>query len=90
MVKKTMNQHVLQCLTFITIMSISFDLWMSHGNVDTFTLVINFLNDTWVSMHITMELFEINETTESIHGYTTLVFIREVWFLALGDCLCKR
>jgi hypothetical protein len=43
-------------------MFISFDLWMSRNDVDIFTLVINFLNDTWVPMHITMGLFEMNET----------------------------
>jgi hypothetical protein len=54
MVKKTMDQHVLQSLTSIAIASTSFDLWMSHGNVDTFALVIKVLNDMWVSMHIIM------------------------------------
>jgi len=43
----------------ITIVSTSFDLWMSYGNVDTFALVINFLIDTWVPMHIIMGLFEL-------------------------------
>jgi hypothetical protein len=41
-------------------MSISFDLWMFHDDVDIFTLVINFLNDNWVSMHIIVGLFEMN------------------------------
>jgi hypothetical protein len=43
-------------------MSISFDLHMFYGGVDTFALVINFGNDTWLFMHITMGLFEVNET----------------------------
>ncbi len=46
-------------LAFITIMSISFDMWMSYNNVDIFALVINFLNDIWVPMHIIMGLFEV-------------------------------
>jgi hypothetical protein len=62
---------------------------MSHDKVDTFDVVINFLSDTWVSMHITMGLFEVNETTKSIDGCTILVFVKEIWFVALGDCLCK-
>jgi hypothetical protein len=63
MFKKTMDQqHVLLSLTSITIVFASFDLWMSCNDVDTFALVINFLNDTWVPMHITMGLFEMNET----------------------------
>jgi hypothetical protein len=35
---------------------------MSHDGVDTFVLVINFSNDNWVPMHVTMQLFEVNET----------------------------
>jgi hypothetical protein len=46
MVKKTLDQHILPKLTIATIISISFDLWMFHGGVDTFVLVINFLNET--------------------------------------------
>jgi hypothetical protein len=36
---------------------------MSHGNVDTFTLVIKFLSDTCVPMHVNVVMFEVNETT---------------------------
>jgi hypothetical protein len=46
MVKKTMDNHVLLNLAYAIVVSISFYLWMSHGGVDTFALVINFLNDT--------------------------------------------
>ncbi len=34
--------------------SSSFDLWMSHGGVDTFILIINFLSGIWVPMHVIM------------------------------------
>jgi hypothetical protein len=37
---------------------------MSCGGVDTFAMVINFLNETWGPMHITMGLFEVNKTTK--------------------------
>jgi hypothetical protein len=37
---------------------------MYHGGVDTFAMVLNFLNETWAPMHITMGLFEVNKTTE--------------------------
>jgi hypothetical protein len=45
-------------------MSTNFDLCMSYGGVDTFALVINFHNDTWleVPMHIIVGLVEMNET----------------------------
>jgi len=45
MVKKTMDHHVLPNLALTTMDYVSFDLWMFHGKVDTFALVINFLND---------------------------------------------
>ncbi len=62
--KKTMNQHVLLSLKSNVVMSTSFDLWMSHNVVNTFALVINFLSDTWVLMHVNMGLFEVNEITK--------------------------
>jgi hypothetical protein len=34
---------------------------MSEGGVDTFALVMNYLNDTWTPMHATIKLFEIHE-----------------------------
>jgi hypothetical protein len=37
---------------------------MSHGGVGIFVMVINFLNETWAPMHITMGLFEMNKTTK--------------------------
>ncbi len=49
--------------TIATILA-NFDLWMSHGGVDTFALVTNFLNEVSVPMHVTMELFEVHETFE--------------------------
>ncbi len=42
----------------------SFNLWMSRSRVNIFALVINFLSDNWVPMHIIMGLFEVNETTK--------------------------
>ncbi len=46
-------------------MFVSFDLWMSCRDVDIFILVINFLNDTWVPMHVNLGLFEMNELTNN-------------------------
>ncbi len=60
-VKKTMDHHVLPNFAFVIVIFASFDLWMSCDNVDTFALVINFLNDNWVPMHVIFELFEVNE-----------------------------
>jgi hypothetical protein len=58
MVKKTMDQHVLPNFASTTIVFSSFDLWVFRSNVDTFTLVIDFLSDTWVPMHVIVGLFE--------------------------------
>jgi hypothetical protein len=46
MVKKTMQLHVLPRLVEVTTLSTSFDLWMSRGGMDTFALVINYLNES--------------------------------------------
>jgi hypothetical protein len=59
MVKKTMHQHVFVEFASTAIMFTSFDLWMSYNNLNTFALVINFLIDTWVAMHMIMGLFEV-------------------------------
>jgi hypothetical protein len=39
-------------------------LWMSCNNMDIFALIINFLNDTWVPVHIIVGLFEVNKMTK--------------------------
>jgi len=31
--------------------------------MDTFALIINYLNDSWTPMHVTIGLFEVHETT---------------------------
>jgi hypothetical protein len=62
MVKKTLDQHVLPNLALVVVVSINFDLWMFCMGVHTFVIVINFLNYTWVPMHIIMGLLEANET----------------------------
>jgi hypothetical protein len=59
-----MDHHVLRNLRLAIMVFASFNLWMSSNRVDIFALVINFLSDIWVPMHIIMGLFEVNETTE--------------------------
>jgi hypothetical protein len=44
-------------------MSISFDFWMSKGKMDTFALVINYLNNFWNLIHVSVGLFEVHEIT---------------------------
>ncbi len=47
MVKKTLNLHVFLNLAFVATVSTSFNLWMSRGGVNTFAIVIIFLNEFW-------------------------------------------
>jgi hypothetical protein len=62
LVEKTKQKYILpklkQCYS-----ATSFDLWMSKGAHDVFTLVISFLSEKWQLQHITIGLFEANETT---------------------------
>ncbi len=36
---------------------------MFRGSMDTFALIINYLNDSLTPMHATIGLFEVHETT---------------------------
>lgn len=62
MVPKITNLHMLPILAFTITMFTSFDLWMSKGGVNTFTLIINYLNEIWIPIHFTIGLFEVHET----------------------------
>jgi hypothetical protein len=62
MVIKTMQLHVLLRLVDATTLLVSFDLLMSKVDVDTFALVINYLNESWMPQHVTIGLFKVHET----------------------------
>jgi hypothetical protein len=62
-ITKCMDMHVLLKLTSVSTISTPFDLWISIGGINTFALVINYLTKTWEPMHVTIGLFEINDTT---------------------------
>jgi TRAP-type mannitol/chloroaromatic compound transport system permease large subunit len=63
MVKKTMQLHVLLRFVEETTLLTSFDLWMSRGCMDTFALVINYLNESRIPQHFTIALFEVHGST---------------------------
>ncbi len=44
-------------------MSTNFDLWMFRGGVNTFALVINYLDEDLTLRHATIGLFEVHETS---------------------------
>jgi hypothetical protein len=39
-----------------------FNLWMSKIEIDTFALVINFIDDDWVLCHVIIGMFETPNT----------------------------
>ncbi len=65
MVTKSMDIHVLPKLASATIVYASFDLWMSKGGINTFSLIMNYLSKNWESMNVNVGMFEVNETTDS-------------------------
>jgi hypothetical protein len=36
---------------------------MSKGGMDIFALMINYFNELWTPMHVTVGLFEVRDTT---------------------------
>lgn len=56
-----MDRYVLPSVA--TVVFASFELWMSKGGVDTFALVINFINDQWVLINVTIRLFGVSNTS---------------------------
>jgi hypothetical protein len=63
LMEKAKEEYVLPKLKHCYSTIASFDLWMSKGAHDVFALVISFLNEKWQPQHITIGLFEVNETT---------------------------
>ncbi len=62
LMEKTKEEYVLPKLKKCYSTIASFDLWMSKGAHDVFALVISFLNEEWQPQHITIGLFQANET----------------------------
>jgi hypothetical protein len=57
--KKTKEKYISSTFESCNTCTISFDLWMSITGVDTFVLIVQFLNDKWEPCHVTIGLFEI-------------------------------
>jgi hypothetical protein len=60
-----MDLHVQPSFVTITIIFTSFDLWMSRGGANIFALVINYLDENWITQHATIGSFEVQETKGS-------------------------
>jgi hypothetical protein len=63
MVTRYLNLRVQLLPNFTPTTTITFDLWMSRGQHDTFAFVVNFLSSYWKSHHVTIGLFEANDIT---------------------------
>jgi hypothetical protein len=48
-----------------TAIAFNFELWMSQGGVDTFVLVIIYMDEAWTPRHVTVGLFEVHEITRN-------------------------
>ncbi len=62
---------------------------MFRGGVDTFALVINYLNESWIPMHVIVGLFEVNDN-KVFHGWAIASFISKVWSNVSCGCFCER
>jgi len=64
-VTKTMHLDVMSFLEFVAIVSCNFNFWMFRGGMDTFALVINYLDETCTPRHANVGLFEVHEIISS-------------------------
>jgi hypothetical protein len=60
---------------------------MFRGDVNTFALVINYLNDSWIPQHVTIGLFEVHDTTWFPWLVNYILYLKSR-FNALYDYLC--
>jgi len=56
-IEKTKEKYIYLTLESCNTCMISFDLWMSRAIVDTFVLIVHFLNDKWEPCHVTIGFF---------------------------------
>jgi hypothetical protein len=45
---------------------VSFELWMFRTRLNTFVLIVHFLNDKWEPCHVTIGFFETTEPFRSV------------------------
>jgi hypothetical protein len=50
---------------------------MFRGGVDILVLVINYLNESWIPMHVSVDLFEVNDN-KVFCGWAIASFISKV------------
>ncbi len=62
LIKKIKEKSFFKALESCDIYIVNIDLWMSKGGVETFVLIVHFLNHNWEPSHITIGLFETANT----------------------------
>jgi len=77
-VETTREKYVLLVLASCITCIASFDLYMSHARHDIFAMVASFLNDYWVPSHVTMGIFEIQNTTCATMANPVKVFLNSI------------
>jgi hypothetical protein len=55
--EKTKKKIISEAFEACDICMVSFDLWMSRGGVDTFVLIVHFLNHNWELGHVIIGFF---------------------------------
>jgi hypothetical protein len=57
--KRTKERYILSTFKSCHSCTLSFDLWMSKTGMDTFVMIVHFLNEKWEPCHITIHFFDI-------------------------------
>ncbi len=63
---------------------------MSKGNVNTFVLIMHFLNNKREPYHITIEFFEIINTLESAMALQMNIVLAKTQVECLYSCICVK
>jgi hypothetical protein len=62
---------------------------MSTTGINTFALVINYLDEAWTPRHVIVGLFKVHETSGSAMAFATLIFARKIWTNSSYHCFVK-
>ncbi len=53
--------------SYITCIS-SFDLWMPRTRYNIFAIIVSFINTSWISTHMTIDIFKVHNIIGASHG----------------------
>jgi len=67
--KKTKENFVSPSFALCSICIMSFDLWMSTRGIDTFVLIVHFLNNKWEPCHVIMGFLKTMETIRNVLAF---------------------